>query len=372
MAQPRARPPQLAPLAGDLRRRQGQHLRQPARRRRRHRLRRRPRGDAPPRRRARAPRHVRPRRRRLPRRGRCRWSAPRGEIAPMASMRRGLPHDVTNGLAAAALVLETGLADAAAVAGRAGLVRRAAAPHRARRRRRRRRLVQRLEGDDAARRGGGDRRLRPRRAHRRRPQQGPRPGADGGRARAHPRRRRHRRGERRRRRGVRRGGVPVTTASSMPEAVDVAGAAALPGDVVLLSPGCASFDWYPDGSRPAATTSAGSSVQHVGLAGHDASERAPAPPRGARHDGVASNGLRGRRRDERRRHGRCPRPPSAARASPAGLAAAAVSTERRQRRRLPVLFGSERVRFWDVSAGRRRSATTSSPSSSPLSSCSAW
>ena len=42
-------------------------------------------------------------------------------------------------------------------------------------------------------------------------------------------------------------GVPVTTASSMSEAVDVAGAAALPGDVVLLSPGCASFDWYPDG-----------------------------------------------------------------------------------------------------------------------------
>ena len=42
-------------------------------------------------------------------------------------------------------------------------------------------------------------------------------------------------------------GVPVTPASSMAEAVDVAGAAALPGDVVLLSPGCASFDWYPDG-----------------------------------------------------------------------------------------------------------------------------
>ena len=42
-------------------------------------------------------------------------------------------------------------------------------------------------------------------------------------------------------------GVPVTAASSMAEAVDVAGAAALPGDVVLLSPGCASFDWYPDG-----------------------------------------------------------------------------------------------------------------------------
>ena len=42
-------------------------------------------------------------------------------------------------------------------------------------------------------------------------------------------------------------GIPIVVASSMSEAVDVAGAAALPGDVVLLSPGCASFDWYPDG-----------------------------------------------------------------------------------------------------------------------------
>ena len=43
--------------------------------------------------------------------------SPRGEIAAVASMRRSLPHDVTNGLAAAALVLETGLADVASVAG---------------------------------------------------------------------------------------------------------------------------------------------------------------------------------------------------------------------------------------------------------------
>lgn len=37
---------------------------------------------------------------------------------------------------------------------------------------------------------------------------------------------------------------PVTRAGSMRDAVDAAAAAAQPGDVVLLSPACASFDWY--------------------------------------------------------------------------------------------------------------------------------
>ena len=45
--------------------------------------------------------------------------------------------------------------------------------------------------------------------------------------------------------------IQILRASSMPDAVDVAGAAARPGDVVLLSPGCASFDWYPDGGYEA-------------------------------------------------------------------------------------------------------------------------
>ncbi len=38
--------------------------------------------------------------------------------------------------------------------------------------------------------------------------------------------------------------VAVQEATSMTEAVDRAAAVALPGDAVVLSPGCASFDWY--------------------------------------------------------------------------------------------------------------------------------
>ena len=40
------------------------------------------------------------------------------------------------------------------------------------------------------------------------------------------------------------GVAPVSVATSMPEAVRMAAAAARPGDAVLLSPACASFDWY--------------------------------------------------------------------------------------------------------------------------------
>lgn len=40
------------------------------------------------------------------------------------------------------------------------------------------------------------------------------------------------------------GVAPVLLAGSMPEAVEAASDIAEPGDAVLLSPGCASFDWY--------------------------------------------------------------------------------------------------------------------------------
>jgi UDP-N-acetylmuramoylalanine--D-glutamate ligase len=40
--------------------------------------------------------------------------------------------------------------------------------------------------------------------------------------------------------------VPVKRARSMDEAVDLANTLAEPGDVVMLSPACTSFDWYPN------------------------------------------------------------------------------------------------------------------------------
>lgn len=47
------------------------------------------------------------------------------------------------------------------------------------------------------------------------------------------------------------GHCPTVVAGSMAEAVGAADRLARAGDVVLLSPACASFDWYPDGGYPA-------------------------------------------------------------------------------------------------------------------------
>lgn len=47
------------------------------------------------------------------------------------------------------------------------------------------------------------------------------------------------------------GRVDVVRAGSMETAVEMAARLARPGDAVVLSPGCASFDWYPSGGYPA-------------------------------------------------------------------------------------------------------------------------
>ena len=175
---------------------------------------------------------------------------PAGAIAPVSAMTRSLPHDVTNALAAAALVLESGLATAADVAaalatfrhpphriepaGEYGGVRwfndsKATTPHAALTAIRGFERIVLLAGgrnkglDLASLAGERDRVV----AVVGLGEAGPEVAA------------------------AFEGCCPTYLATSMDDAVRRAAAVARPGDVVLLSPACASFDWYPDGGYPA-------------------------------------------------------------------------------------------------------------------------
>ncbi|MBA3606052.1 MAG: UDP-N-acetylmuramoyl-L-alanine--D-glutamate ligase, partial [Acidimicrobiia bacterium] len=180
----------------------------------------------------------------------ARLVGPDGSLADVAAMARSLPHDLTNGLAAAALTIETGLADPAAVAG--GLAAFVGPPHRIE-------LVGEADGirwfnDSKATTphaasvairafervvliAGGSSKGLDLRAMAAEPRRVRAVVAIGAAAPSIA--------------AVFAGLAPVSTAASMSDAVDRAGDLAVDGDVVLLSPGCASFDWYPDGGYPA-------------------------------------------------------------------------------------------------------------------------
>jgi UDP-N-acetylmuramoylalanine--D-glutamate ligase len=174
---------------------------------------------------------------------------PHGVFGEIGLLRRALPHDITNGLAAAALVLESGHAGVDAVA--AGLASFTGPPHRIE-------LVGEADGvrwyndskattphaasaairafDHIVLIAGGLNKgldLTPMASERQRIRAVVAIGADAADI------------------EVAFAGLPMQSAESMADAVDRAAATARPGDVVLLSPGCASFDWYPDGGYPA-------------------------------------------------------------------------------------------------------------------------
>ena len=127
---------------------------------------------------------------------------------------------------------------------------------------------------------GALRGLRPRRAARRRPQQGPRPRRrSGATATASARGRRHRRGRRRGRGRVRAARCRSCAPTSMHDAVRAAAARAQPGDAVLLSPACASFDWYDELRRARRRLRRARSQRSVEDVPHDDRDRAGAADR---------------------------------------------------------------------------------------------
>jgi len=175
---------------------------------------------------------------------------PAGRLAPIAEMTRRLPHDVTNSLAAAALVLESGLADVAAV--RAALATFRHPPHR----------IEPVATIDGVEWFNDSKATTPHAAitairgfeHVVLLAGGRNKGLD---LASLATERSHVKAVV----GLGEAGpivadafaqyCPTVLASSMADAVAHAAELAQPGDVVLLSPACASFDWYPDGGYPA-------------------------------------------------------------------------------------------------------------------------
>jgi UDP-N-acetylmuramoylalanine--D-glutamate ligase len=168
---------------------------------------------------------------------------PGGAIAEVASMRRRLPHDITNALAASALVLETGLAGSDAIS--AALERFQAPPHR----------LEPVAEADGVRWFNDSKATTPHAASAAIRAfdslvliaGGSRKGVDLSPMAGEPARVRAvvAIGEAAPDiRAVFEATTPVVDAGSMHEAVDHAAALARPGDAVVLSPGCASFDWY--------------------------------------------------------------------------------------------------------------------------------
>ncbi len=175
---------------------------------------------------------------------------PEGEIAPVSEMTRTLPHDITNALAAAALVLESGLATASDVRGALSTFRHP--PHR----------IEPLGTFDGVQWFNDSKATSPHAAltairafdHIVLLAGGINKGLDLASLASE-----HARVKAVVGLGTSAAEVtqsfepycPTTIATSMAHAVELADQFAQPGDVVLLSPACASFDWYPTGGYPA-------------------------------------------------------------------------------------------------------------------------